>query len=74
MPKPLQLASQKNTSTLPGGHRILAMLAFVKAPDTTARLRLLVGNLITSADGTGVVALVDGSTVEAEDIVDTERS
>jgi hypothetical protein len=74
MPKPLQLASQKNTSLLPGGHRILGMLAFVKARDTTARLRLLAGNWITSADGDGAAIPADGSTVEAEDIVDTERS
>jgi hypothetical protein len=74
MPKPLQLASQKNTSPLPGGHRIFGTLTFVKAPGAAARFRSPVRNRITSADGAGAASSAYGSTVEAEDIVDIERS
>jgi hypothetical protein len=74
IPIPRQLASQKHASFFPGGHRILATLAFVKTPGATTRFRFPVGNWITSADETGVVTPTDGSTVEADDIAASEQS
>jgi hypothetical protein len=73
IPKPRQLASQKNSSFSPDAHRILATLVFVKPTvRVAARFRLPVGNRITSADESSVDTLADGSTVEAEDIVDSD--
>jgi hypothetical protein len=70
IPKPRQFVSQKNASFTPDAHRILAILVFVKP--TVAGFRLREGNRITSADGSGAFTPADGSTVEAEDIVNSD--